>query len=295
MNTAQSIDRPQLAPHESLPMYAVSAELAPRIQAFDLERNVREMEELGFTVIDDVAPDDFIDRLRAAVREEALRHKGDYFGITSHGASCDMLLDRENSVFGEAVTNAKVLAMIEYMCGRNALVSQVSGSVRFQGATAMEVHCDQDWMPAPMPEHNALITACWYTDDITEAGAGATKVIPGTHRLRRQPSAAESQAQQGAEPILCRKGSVGLWDGRLWHSNYGRELPGDRVLLHATYCRLAYRPLEDYAPIAQQLIERHGEPMAQLLGRDLWFGNRAFNAGGVDMSKYANTWASARR
>ena len=294
MDSATAV-RSTLAPHESLPMFAVSDELAPRIAAMGLERNIKDMEERGFTMLDDVAPPEFIDRLRVALRREALAKGGDYFGITSHGASCDMLLDREDDVFGEAVTNAKVLTMIEYMCGRNALVSQISGSVRFQGAKAMTVHCDQDWLPAPLPEHNALITACWYTDDIDEAAAGATKVIPKTHRLRRQPNQQESEAQEGAVPLLTAKGGVGLWDGRLWHGTYARELPGDRVLLHATYCRLAYRPLEDYSSVAQSLIERHGEPMAQLLGRNLWFGNRAFNDGGVDMTKYGATWEAARR
>ena len=146
-----------------------------------------------------------------------------------------------------------------------------------------------------MPEHNALITACWYCDDIDEAGAGATRVIPGSHHWRRQPSPEEAERAEGAEPILCPKGSIALWDGRLWHANYGRSQPGERILLHATYCRLAYRPLEDYTPTAQTLIDRHGPAMAGLLGRDLWFGNRAFNTGAVDMTKYRNTWIAARR
>lgn len=294
MNAAV-LDSAGLKPHESLPMFAVSDELAPRIEAFSLGRNIREMEEQGYTVFGNVAAPEFIDRLRSAVRATALERRGSYFGITSHGASCDMLLEAHDPVFGEAVTNAKVLTMIEYMCGKAALVSQVTGSVRFEGSSAMTIHADQDWIPAPMPEHNALITACWYTDDIDEARAGATRVIPGSHKLRRPPSPEEAAAAEGAVPILCKKGAVALWDGRLWHSNYGRTLPGERILLHATYCRLAYRPLEDYTPYAQRLIERHGEPMAQLLGRDLWFGNRAFNNGGVDMTKYEHTWAASRR
>jgi hypothetical protein len=87
---------------------------------------------------------------------------------------------------------------------------------------------------------------------------------------------------------------VAMWDGRLWHANYGRTLPGERVLLHATYCRLAYRPLEDYGAVAEKLIEKHGPVMADLLGKNLWFGNRAFNNGGVDMTNYMTTRDASR-
>lgn len=290
-----TIDRTRpRADYETLPMFEVSDELAPRIQTFGLERNVREMRELGYTVFDSDAPEAFIDKLRAAIRTAALETKGNYFGINENGASCDTLLERD-AIFAEAVMYPKLLAMIEFMCGKGALVSQVSGSLRMQGSKAMDIHCDQDWLPAPMPEHNALLTACWYCDDITGADAGATRVIPKTHLLRRQPNPEEVEAATGAVPVVCSKGSIALWDGRLWHANYGRSLPGERVLLHATYCRLAYRPLEDYSPIANDLIDQHGPQMASLLGRDLWFGNHAFNNGGVDMNHYMNTWRSARR
>jgi ectoine hydroxylase-related dioxygenase (phytanoyl-CoA dioxygenase family) len=282
-----------LQPHESLPMFAVSDELAPRIRALGLERNVKEMAEFGCTVIENAAPPEFFERLRGAIKRCSAEDKGQYFNITEKGESADMLLGRD-PVFAEAVLNDKLLAMMEYMCGRNPLISQLTGSVRYQGAKAMPLHCDQDWMPAPLPEHNALMTGCWYCDDMTQ-DSGATKVIPGTHLLRRQPGPEEVSAERGAVPLTAPKYSIGLWDGRLWHSNYGRTLPGERVVLHATYCRLAYRPLEDYGQLGKDFTDRHGPVMESLLGRNLWYGNRAIGNGAVDMSKYMATWTAARR
>ena len=293
MSAAEAATAPDRLVNGSLPMFAVSDRLAPTVESFGLEQNIRDMEERGYTVVKNVADPEFLDRLRAKLMEVALATKGQYFGIEKHGASSDMLLEKDH-IFAEAAMNPKVLAMIEFMCGQRPLLSQLSGSVRFQGASAMGLHADQDWMPAPLPEHNALMTACWYLDDIHEAGAGATKVMPGTHKLRRQPTRAEGEAQEGAVPVLCDKGDVAMWDGRLWHANYGRTLPGERVLLHATYCRLAYRPLEDYGAVAEKLIEKHGPVMADLLGKNLWFGNRAFNNGGVDMTNYMTTRDASR-
>jgi len=274
-------------------MFAVSDELAPRIEALGLQGNVQEMQERGCTVIENAAPPEFFERLRAAIKRSCEEDRGHYFIITENGASSEMLLDRD-PVFAEAVLNEKLLAMMEFMCGRNPLLSQLSGSVRYQGAKAMPLHCDQDWIPAPMPLHNALMTGCFYCDDMT-LDAGPTKVVPGTHALRRHPTPIEVATEEGAQPLIAPKYSIGLWDGRLWHSNYPRAAPGDRVVLHATYCRLAYRPLEDYGHLGRDFTDRHGPIMASLLGRNLWFGNRTTGNGAVDMNKYEATWVAARR
>jgi ectoine hydroxylase-related dioxygenase (phytanoyl-CoA dioxygenase family) len=282
-----------LKSHESLPMYALSEELAPRIEALGLSENIHEMETLGYTVVKDVAPMEFIDRLREAVRRHALEDKGTYFNLTEKGASCDMLLGRD-PVFAEAVVNPKLLAIVEYMCGRGAIISQLSGSVRVQGSKAMALHADQDWMPAPFPEHNALMTGCWALEDLDQQ-AGSTKVIPHSHRLRRHPSPEEVVAEAGAIPIVAPKGSIAFWSGSVWHSNYSRELPGERVMLHSTFARLAYRPLEDYSHLGDDFIERFGPEMSTLLGRELWYGSRVRGKGGVDMKNYGWMRSAARR
>ena len=62
--------------------------------------------------------------------------------------------------------------------------------------------------------------------------------------------------------------SVAMWDGNLWHANWPRETEGERVVAHITYTRLMMRQIEDYGSNADDLIEQHGERMAQLLGRE---------------------------
>jgi ectoine hydroxylase-related dioxygenase (phytanoyl-CoA dioxygenase family) len=274
-------------------MFAVSEQLASRIETLGLRRNVKEMEEQGYTLIEDAAPPEFFEQLREAIKRCCAEDKGHYFNITEKGGSADMLLGRD-PVFATAVLNEKLLVMMEYMCGSNPLISQVTGSVRYQGAKAMALHADQDWMPAPMAEHNAMMTGCFYCDEMT-LEAGPTKVVPGSHKLRRQPTPSEVAAEDAAQPLIAPRYSIGLWDGRLWHSNFPRTAPGERVVLHATYCRLAYRPLEDYGQTAKELADQYGPVMASLFGHNLWYGNRTIGTGAVDMTKYETTWLAARR
>jgi ectoine hydroxylase-related dioxygenase (phytanoyl-CoA dioxygenase family) len=196
-------------------------------------------------------------------------------------------------VFETAVLNEKLLVLVEYMCGQGALLSQLQGSVRRQSEGFLGLHADQNWIPAPFPEHMQLITACWACDDFTEEG-GATRVIPGSHRHRRHPTPEEIEASEGAVPVLCPRGSIAVWDGAVWHGNYPRRIPGERVVLHMTYSRLALRPLEDYSHLGQEFLDRNPPAMAALLGADSVFGSTTTTSGGVDMNLFRRTVAMAR-
>ena len=237
--------------HETLAPEAISDELRPTIEEFGLEDNCRQLAAEGWTVVEDVASSEF---------NERLRHK-----IQDVGGG-NMLLAKD-PVFSEAVLSPKLLAMAEFSVGRGFLISQVAGSVRPQGSASIGLHADANWLPAPFPAHNMLLTGCWACDEYTEEG-GSTLVIPGSNALHRHPDPDEVAAKEGAIAIECPPCSVAMWDSNLWHSNYPRSIEGDRVVTHITYTRLMMRPVEDYGAIAEDLIERHGDRMAQLLGRE---------------------------
>lgn len=269
-------------PHESIPPYGLSRRLAERVERLDMQQNLREIEEHGYTVIHDAAPSEVTAQIRAAILRLVHETRG-----PAQGRTAALLLGRD-PVFDRAVLNPKLLALVEFMCGQGALLSQLMGSVRGEGTRSMILHADQNWTPAPFPLHNQVLTACWVCDDFSEA-AGATKVIPGSHRLRRHPSAAEMEACEGAIPILCETGSIAVWDGAVWHSNYPRTLAGERVVLHMTYSRLALRPLEDYSHLSSAYLEAKPPELAQLLGRGSAFGSTTATSGGVDPALFRRT------
>jgi hypothetical protein len=237
--------------HETLAPDAISDELRPAIEEFGLEDNCRQLAQEGWTVIEDVASTEFNERLRDKIQE---------FG------GGNMLLAND-PVFSEAVLSPKLLAMAEFSVGRGFLISQVAGSVRPQGSPSIGLHADANWLPAPFPAHNMLLTGCWACDEYTKDG-GATLVIPGSNVLHRHPDPDEVAAKAGAIAIECPPCSVAMWDGNIWHANWPRETEGERVVAHITYTRLMMRQIEDYGSIADDLVEQHGERMAQLLGRE---------------------------
>ena len=239
----------------TVPAADIAPQLAPRIAEFGLEDNCRQLVDAGYTVVKDAASPEFFARLRQTILEKA----------NPYGT----LLADKDPVFAEAELNPKLGALAEFSVGGGFLLSIQATTVRGSGDPSMDIdlHADQVWLPAPFPEHNMFLTCCWATDDFTLEG-GATMVVPGSHRHRRMPMVEEAAAKEGAIAIECPAGSVAVWDGSVWHGNWPRTIPGERVVLHVSYTRLMMRPMESYPPeIEDRLIAEHGDGMAQLLGR----------------------------
>ncbi len=268
--------------YDTLAPEAVSPELAPVIAELGLTENCRQLAMEGWTVIENAANPEFNEHLRNTI----LKHST---GPADGNRGARMLLAKD-PVFAEAVLNPKLLALAEFSVGRGCLISQVAASVRPPGPATLGLHADHNWIPAPFPEHNLLLTACWACDDYTKAG-GSTLIIPGSANLRRHPDAEEIKTMAGAEAIECPAGSVALWDGNLWHCNWPRTEAGERVVCHITYSRLMMRQVEDYREHEQALIEQHGSRMASLFGHD----DGLFRPDGFDYSKLEQTFNNAKR
>ena len=243
----------------------ISDELMPVVEELGLVDNCRQLATEGYTVIENAASPEFNEAFRSKILE-----------ISASGQPQMNMLLRKDPIFAEAVLNPKLMAMAEFSVGRGFLISQIAASVRPQGSAAMALHADNNWIPAPFPAHNMLLTACWACTDFNKEN-GSTMVIPGSQTLRRHPNEGETEALAGAIAIECPAGSVAMWDGSIWHGNWAREAAGERVVSHITYTRLMCRPVEDYSADADKLIEAHGQPMAQLMGReDSLFGSNGF-------------------
>ncbi len=261
--------------------------IAPRIEERGLQRHLHELVENGFTVLENAASAQLTKRVRAAIVRCADETVG-----AGKGRTASLLLGRD-PVFEEAVLLPDLYTLMECLLGRGMLLSQLIGSIRGSGDGALPVHCDNNWLPAPFPDWDVMLTACWACDEFTEAG-GSTKVIPGSHRHRRHPSREESKAEVGAAPIECPAGSLAIWNAAVWHGNYPRKLAGDRVVLHMTYTRLSFRPVEDYGHLDDDWLAGKPAALATLLGRDDFLEHRRIAEGFADPRKLAPVFASVQ-
>jgi hypothetical protein len=246
--------------------YSVPEDLAPRVDELGLRQNVRELVDQGYTVIQDPKAHAIADEVREAIIRcvPAEPHEKAPTRFT--------LLDQD-PVFAEAITVPRLLVLVELLLGRGAVFSQLSGSRRRQGPKALGLHADNSWFPEPFPAWEIMCTGCFVTDEFTEE-SGATLVIPGTHKLKRHPPKDVRESLEGAVPIVAPKGSICLWDGSVWHGNYPRRLPGERVVLHMTYTRLGMAPIETYDHLGDEWFAGKDPALPTLLGRNNFLGRR---------------------
>ena len=247
--------------HETRQPFELTDELKAKVDTLGLAESVAHVKAEGYGYIYDPAPIAFTQRLREAIVRTAPGSEGP--------RGMNMLLDKD-PVFAEVALNPKLLTMVEILCGKGALLSQVTSTVFPKQADAPRkggLHADQTWTPAPFPEHNQTATFCWACDEYTTEG-GATRVVPNSHRLRRHPTAEEIAAEEGIISTACPAGTVVFWNGSIWHSGGTRTIGGERVVLHITFSRLAMRPIENYDHLGEDWLADKPYEMRVLLGRE---------------------------
>jgi hypothetical protein len=237
----------------------------------DLARN-------GFAVIRNVADAAFVQLMREAILRVAAPGGPANF---SRMAGAVLGLD---PVFEEAVLKPKVQAAVEAVLGKGALISALQGSVRTEGPDFVPLHADQSWMPAPYPEQPYFFTLCWSADGFSK-DSGATSAVPGSHRLRRYPTA-DDQREAEVVPIDCAAGDIACWLGSTWHGSFPRTLPGERVVLHMAFSRVSVRPIENYNHLDEAWLAGKPEALRIMLGREDFFGKAGGNGIGFNDGEY---------
>ena len=174
----------------SLAPYEVPATLQATVEQLNLARNLAEMEEQGYTVLEGCADEAMCDRLCELLRPGG---QGHVLGNNPH-----------NDDVWAAVTAPKMLALSEVLCGKGFRLSQCAASVQPEnpsqtGLPKGGLHADANWVPAPFPEHNQIVTGCFVlSDEYSE--------LPGPPPLPtvRLVVCTASTASRLADPRNCR-------------------------------------------------------------------------------------------
>ena len=160
------------ADNTSLAPYEVPATLQSTVDELGLRVNLDEMQSRGFTVLEGCASIELCDALVELAK--AHNEGGSGFHFLGKNPVPEAL---------EAITCPKMLALAEVMCGKSFKLSQCATSVQQQhpthrGIAAAGLHSDQNWVPAPFPEHNQIVTGCFVLSDDYTLESGATCAAP---------------------------------------------------------------------------------------------------------------------
>ncbi len=246
-------------------------ELSDQIKALDLTANVAELDMHGYTIVKDAAPLSFFQELREAIVEITEQRRRDGTFGDRRGVFTDNIMNciSKGRVFEQALMNPKLNALMAYLLGDGYLMNASTAALVEQGAPALPIHSDNAYVPDPFPSWALTATSVWFTEDVT-GDSGASRVVPGSHHFARAPFPGEGE--EDAVSLDCPAGSVAIWNGATWHGNCGRNAAGSRVTFHTNFCRMFMKPFTNNDAVAQDVIDRNGPLMAQILGRGLPHG-----------------------
>jgi ectoine hydroxylase-related dioxygenase (phytanoyl-CoA dioxygenase family) len=242
--------------------------LLDQVARLGLEHNVAELDALGYAVIEDAAPLELFDRVRAdilAVTQEVRDRGEEPFNFGPNTSMVYRLLAKSDAA-AEAVLTPKLVAIMSYLLDEGYVAQVATGSVLDAGAQAGPLHCDNQFFPDPFPVQVHMGTAIWCCD-VFDGELGSTHVVPGSNHRCRHPRPGEGL--DAAVPVVAPRGSIVVWTGHTWHRSGARTAPGQRVALHTGFSRPHIRAFEGYEPDEIERLVARDERFTRLLGADL--------------------------
>ncbi|MBA4210122.1 MAG: phytanoyl-CoA dioxygenase, partial [Parvibaculum sp.] len=150
--------------------------------------HVAAVEEQGYTIVENAIEPDLIDKLNDTLLrlEREMNIVPAKNGFEGHHTVRIYNLLALDPVFRRIPVHASVLPVIEGVLDDGCLVSSLSSISIDPGETAQPIHADDQVMPAAKPHIPFVCNSMWALTDFTEEN-GATRIIPGTHKLDRSP------------------------------------------------------------------------------------------------------------
>jgi hypothetical protein len=254
-------------------------DLDHRIEHYGLTANVKDLDNVGWTVLEGAFTTDFADELRDEINRNHDAQPAD------SGFRATMLLAR-GRFWVEAAIHPWVLTVAEHLLGRGFLMSQSDSIRKTTGQeTHPGLHADYGaWMvQEPFPDICLEATAVWAIDDFTPE-AGPTVLIPGSWRNRAMAPSDATRA--GTTMVEMAKGSIAFWHGATWHGAAPRSAEGTRVSLHNSYTRNFVRAIERYEDLPPEIVARNPPPFSTLAGLDDLFGKSGYTGADFERMMY---------
>ncbi len=228
-----------------------------------LETHLAEVEEHGFTIVENAIEPDLVD----ALNETLLRLEKDLGivparnGFEGHHTVRIYNLLALGEIFQRIPVHPNVLPIVEGVLDPGCLVSSLSSISIDPGEIAQPIHADDQVMPVAKPHAPFVCNSMWALTDFTEEN-GATRIIPGTHKADASPNYGQ---HYDSIPAEMPKGSVLIWHGSLWHGGGANNSGARRVGIAMNYCAGYIRQQENQQLGIPLEIVRRFEPRLQEL------------------------------
>lgn len=217
----------------------------------DLEAKKRELLDNGFCVVPGVLSPTETDLVRerlwqAAEESERLGVPTRQIGLdpNEHNVRVFYLLERD-AIFRELIQHPTAIELVTALLTSDFLISNFTANIALPGSKSMELHSDQGIVvPEPWLQPWS-VNVIWCLNDVDEEN-GATRYIPGSHRIRTVSELPENAAERTVA-FEAPAGSIVVMDGRVWHTSGANVSSSrERALLFGYYSRSFVRQQQNW-------------------------------------------------
>lgn len=204
----------------------------------------RSLDEAGYILFRAVVDPAWL----ASLREECDGHGHDAASMSQGGNQQLAHVGTQRGVL-RALQWPRLLAAVWRVLKRPFVLGSVAWRNPRPGLGQQGLHAD--WGGQGDPDAYHAVTALWYLDDLTPDN-GPTRVVPGTHKLRRAPPTgfADPAGRHPQETsIQAEAGSVLVFNGHLWHSGTRNRSGAPRRALQCCFIAREHRDILPAAPI----------------------------------------------
>lgn len=218
-------------------------------------------QEQGFLVLRNVLSDEHRAALEAAV-DRVYAEEADGGGTAPDGSLHLLGFVQRNDLFGELLTHPVTFPYVWGLAGWNIYshhnhldVHPPEQDPQPQRWTwhqdGYRQNSDPETLDHRVPRPMLSLKVAYVLSDLSEAGRGATKIVPGSHlwnSLERQETPdGTCPDPAGAVEITANPGDAFLFDRRLWHSRSANLSAITRKMLFVGYTYRWIRPLDEPA------------------------------------------------
>jgi hypothetical protein len=222
---------------------------------------VEEVEEARARLVDQAAAED---ELGCAFRDPGDRFRNEPDGPNQRVWN----LINKGAVFGRLALNPLVSQLVGSLLGPEFLLFSFTANIARLGGRPQPLHGDQVFVRPDTP-YPVIANCLWMLDDFTPTN-GATRVVPGSHTEGRWPRPGEPIE---AHPATGPRGTIMVWDGRLWHGTGANETTVPRHGLLAAYCAPFIRQQENATvSTSPGVLANCSDELRALLGFRSWAG-----------------------
>lgn len=240
----------------------------------DLSSHHQELEDNGFTIVENLIDLNFVDELVDEVQklESRLERSPDNNRFEGNRTTRTYNLLAYGEIWQRIPVQPQVLELIEGVIGEQCLVSSLASISLAPGETAQVIHADDQVQPLAKPHVATVCNSMWALTDFTEE-TGATRVVPGSHRWQN-PDYFGDQSDIESIPAEMPKGSVLIWHGSTWHGG-GANTTEDqiRIGIAMNYCAGFIRQQENQnLGIPPEIVSTFTPQLRQLCGFGMYRG-----------------------